>query len=142
MFAWIMRASEPEMSALTARLFDGETDLTSTEAQSFGSSAMGLFWHIEDSFLQHRGGTLDELSWATDLSILRTFLRIPAFRVAWKFNRSLFSGPYRAYVDTLLEEIEPRSTFNMGQIFTERLKAEHAKTRSSSDAPAEGELSA
>jgi len=127
MFAWIMRVSEPEMSALTARLFDGETELTSTEAQSFGSSAIGLFWHIEDSFLQHRGGTLDELSWATDQSILRSFLRIPAFRVAWTFNRTLFSGPYRAYVDGLIEEIPPRATFNMGEIFTQRLKAEQAR---------------
>jgi hypothetical protein len=90
---WTMRQSEPQMSALIARLFEGETTLTSAEAQSFGSYAAAFFWHMEDSFLQHRGGTLDGTGWATDVATLRGFLAIPAFRVAWKFNRASSSGP-------------------------------------------------
>jgi hypothetical protein len=72
-----------------------------------------VLWSIEDSFLQHRAGLLDEASWQAEMALLRTWLRIPSLRVTWKLNRGFAGGAYRDFVDALLKDTVPLEPFDL-----------------------------
>lgn len=70
---------------------------------AFYGVAGAIFWTYEDSFNQFQARTLDLTTWESDATILKRLMGHPAYRVAWKMARDGMRGPYRDYVDTLMQ---------------------------------------
>jgi hypothetical protein len=99
--------TEPRMSEAITRAISGDLTLDVSQAQMVNAFGIGIFWAVEDSFLQHKAGLLDETSWEIERTVLTTYLSFPCFRVSWRLNRMFSSGEYRSYVDTLLHTTKP-----------------------------------
>ena len=104
----IAKAAEPSFSSFMSRAYAGDLNLDAAEVRSMNAYAGAFFWSFEDSFLQHKSGLLDDASWMSDLSSLRSALTQPAYRAGWHFARQLLSGEYRDYIDSLMLEIKPQ----------------------------------
>jgi len=81
--------------------------LDPAQVEAVNAWLMALFWAYEDSYLQFQAGTLDKPGWDTDVATLKLFLALPECRASWRLNRVAASGGYRAFVDSLMEQIAP-----------------------------------
>src|SRR4029077_14649084 len=102
----LMKMTEPTLSETIVNAI--RVDATNDPAKIFAfyAFACACFWNYEDSFLQFQARTLDARSWATDVLTLKSLLRNPAYRAAWKIARNGMSGGYRDYIDTLMKEVK------------------------------------
>ena len=122
----LLRPSEPFLAEATARAFQGDVDLTAPQILAFVRLAGATFWNFEDTFFQHRAGTIDPSSAESDFASLRMFLTVPANRVAWAINRDFFAGSYRDHVDGLLREVRAAALPDMVAFWRSSLAAEMA----------------
>ena len=70
----LTKFTDPNLAAIILRAFRADPSLTDEEYFVFYGYAGALFWNYEDSFLQFKIGTLDQLSWASDVSTLERLL--------------------------------------------------------------------
>jgi len=108
----LMRMTDPTLSETIMNAFSADAAPEPSRLFAFHMFAAALFWNYEDSFLQLRAKTLDDASWATDVSTLRGLLTQPAYRASWRLMRDGMGEPYRAFVDALVREVRstpPRS---------------------------------
>jgi hypothetical protein len=94
------------------------------QIQSFFRQLSALVYNYEDSFLQHRAGTLDSSSWGTDVTALQEFFSYPGFRAAWRFNRDFMSGAFREYVDAIMRHTEGTKRLDLASAWTALLTEE------------------
>jgi hypothetical protein len=105
----VLKSAEPE---LCERYMRGTiADRSMSEAEVWSYLQMVLAQHInwEDSFLQHRAGLLDTVSWTTDQAALRRTCTFPGSRAVWRMVGANFGASYGAYVDQLLRETPAHS---------------------------------
>ncbi len=122
----ILRCTEPFLSEAMVRGFGGDTTMEPSQIQSFLRQLSALVYNYEDSFLQHRAGTLDSPSWDTDVAALREFFSYPGFRVAWRFNRDFMSGAFRDYVDAIMRGTRGTNRLDLASTWTALLTEETA----------------
>jgi hypothetical protein len=103
----VLKATEPSLRDAIALARQPNATLDAFQVQSLLYFGIALLWGVEDSFLQHRAGLLDNASWATELAVLRANVAVPDVRVTWKMNRHAATGDYRDFVDALMLEIKP-----------------------------------
>ena len=108
----LLSRTEPHLSEALTHIWRGDTEMEASQFHAVNAFNIALFWHLEDSFLQHQAELLDEVSWATEVATLRGFLTIPAIRVSWKISRLQSSGAYRAFVDSLMNETKTMKPFD------------------------------
>src|SRR5579864_5419003 len=80
----ISARTEPHLSAAMAHLADDYRTVSPSELQAYRAWLGALMWAYEDSFLQHRSGTLSAEGWEGDASALRLLASSAAFRIEWK----------------------------------------------------------
>jgi len=100
----VLARTEPYLSEAVARVVAGDTGIDPSQRQAVSAWATAILWSHEDSFLQHRAGTLDAASFETDASALKGILALPFCRVQWRGLRRLSNGAYGDYVDRLMTE--------------------------------------
>src|SRR5215469_12394146 len=71
------RTSEPEVAKVVARSSRHDTDLEAWEVFVLQGSYGTYFVHFEDAFLQFNAGTLDTISWNSELAVLTGVTRVP-----------------------------------------------------------------
>jgi hypothetical protein len=81
-----------------------DPEMDASQCHAFLIYGSTIFMHFEDSFLQHRAGTIDPSIWEADVVTLRAFLMAPAYRAAWQATRLTLAGDYRDFVDNLKRE--------------------------------------
>jgi hypothetical protein len=120
----ILRCTEPFLSEAMVRGFRGDVTMEPAQIQSFFRQLSALVYNYEDSFLQHRAGTLDSSSWGTDVAALQEFFSYPGFRAAWRFNRDFMSGAFREYVDAIMRHTEGTKRLDLSSAWTALLTEE------------------
>ena len=108
----LMRMTDPTLSETIMGAFTADAAPEPARLFAFHMYAAALFWNYEDSFLQFRAKTLDDASWATDVSTLRGLMTQPAYRASWRLMREGMGEQYRNFVDALTHEVrstQPRS---------------------------------
>lgn len=95
-------AGEHQSSVWTKAVYSTEP-LNVTEAHSFVLSIGAQMYGWEDSFLQHRAGTLEAVSYETDENTMRSLLAYPSHRAVWTASKHMFSAAFREHVDRLVE---------------------------------------
>jgi hypothetical protein len=75
------------------------------------------FAHFEDAFLQFKAGTLNALSWSSELAVLTAVAQFPQYRAVWKLVRGLYNEAYRTFVDGLMEGAKTRLEDDSGEVW-------------------------
>jgi hypothetical protein len=105
----VLKMAESEMSARYMRGTVADRSMTEAEIWSYLQMVMAQHINWEDSFLQHRAGLLDAVSWSTDAAALRRTCMFPGSRAIWRLVGPNFGASYGAYVDRLLSETSVHS---------------------------------
>lgn len=123
----LMRVTDPKLSEILVRVFQGDETVTDAEYFAMYGYAAAVFWSYEDCFLQFRSGMLDASSWESDVSTLKRLLSNAAYRAVWRAARDGIGGDYREFVDRLVAEakgIPPvRTASSLRQYIAEEIKA-------------------
>lgn len=124
----LLRMSELQMAGVLGQVYRCDETLDEAQIISFYGFASATFWNSEDSFLQHRAGTLDAASWATDVATLKGLLRSPAYRAAWTMARYAATGGYADFIDSLILEVKPQRRGDISAQWRALIAAEMAQT--------------
>jgi hypothetical protein len=111
------RISEPEVAKVIARADRYDTDLDAWEVYVLRGTHGTYFAHFEDAFLQFKAGTLDALSWSSELAVLTGVAQFPQYRAVWKLVRGLYSETYRTFVDGLVDAAKTRLNEDEGEVW-------------------------
>lgn len=113
----LLSMSDPFMSQIIAEADMNCAALNPANVWAFYGFAGAIFWTYEDSFNQFHAKTLDRTTWESDATILKRLMAYPAYRVAWKMARDGMSGPYRNYVDTLMQGTKSDTSQTFADLF-------------------------
>jgi hypothetical protein len=85
-----------------------EEPLTDAEIYQVFQATSAVWFHIEDSYYQHRDGLLDEAAGQANLTGLKFAMQLPQFRAAWPFIRpSTIGTDFVSVVDKMMAETKP-----------------------------------
>jgi hypothetical protein len=84
LLAWM---TEARMSDIFVRADAGDLSLSAPETFAHFRLCAAWFWSLEDSFVLHRAGMLDDLSWEGEMALLTGIVSIPSMRVAWQWSK-------------------------------------------------------
>jgi hypothetical protein len=89
---------------LWVKAYNGEP-LTDAEVYQVVQMTSAIWFHIEDSYYQHRDGLLDEIAGQANLTGLRFAISLPLFRAVWPFMRpSAIGTDFVTLVDKMIAE--------------------------------------
>ena len=107
-----MRWAEPAMQDRIVRAEACDVSMTPAQIGSYLIMLQAVMRNFEDGYLQHKAGTLDAASLASDVEMVRVHFATPAYRAAWRVLRSRFGADFRAYMDNFLREIKVEKSFD------------------------------
>lgn len=88
-----------ELAHVWRRGMDADPTMTREEVTQWLLVSRSAFLSGEDSFLQHKAGTLDQAAFDSYCASVRTYMSYPGFRAAWKLSATQFGKEFRAFVD-------------------------------------------
>jgi len=104
-----MRLAEPDIARAYAQGMTGRPDIEPLVYTQFFLMCRGIFLALENQFYQVRGGVLDSEAYAGyERAIAEQLLAYPGFRIWWEQSRSVFSPPFAAHIDAMIES-EPEA---------------------------------
>ena len=124
----ILRQSDSYFSETHCLAYQNSPTLTEAQILSFMQSMAATFFNWEDSFLQLKIGTLDASSFESDDNGLRRAAVLPAFRVAWRMNREIYSRDFREYVDKVIGESRQGQPLRLKSTWDMMMSEELART--------------
>ena len=124
-----LRGADPELARITVRAMNCDETLSEVDTRVFASMVAAYFQSIEDTFLQHRAGLLEKASLATDEASMRVFLLSPAYRAMWRLISLAFGGEFRAYVDDILEQVDPLPVSDISPLYKMVVREELARVK-------------
>jgi hypothetical protein len=95
----------PELAAVWNRGGDGDPTMTPDEVAQFLLMCRAAFLSGEDSFLQHKLGTLDSSAFESYSAGVRAYLSRPGFRAAWRLSAPQFGKAFRDFGDAQIAAI-------------------------------------
>jgi hypothetical protein len=108
-----------ELARVWQRGMDADPTMTREEVTQWLLVCRSAFLSGEDSFLQHKAGTLDQAAFDSYCAGVRTYMRYPGFRAAWKLSAAQFGKEFRIFVDA--QAAATQTGFGV-DIYTEWLK--------------------
>ncbi|HEY1710062.1 MAG TPA: hypothetical protein VGG10_17460 [Rhizomicrobium sp.] len=98
------RQMEPRLLDVALRGRDGDPTLEPLQVETFLRVAQATLISMEDTYIQHRLGTIDPAVWKTSTARLADLLAQPGMRAAWSSLRSYFGREFGAHCDRLIAE--------------------------------------
>jgi hypothetical protein len=98
----IFRQTDPQLMDVMVRGRAGDATLEQLQVETFLSVARASLISMEDTYLQHRLGTIDPFVWVTSTSRLADALAQPGMRAAWSGFRPAFSKDFVEHCDSLI----------------------------------------
>jgi hypothetical protein len=101
----IMFMAQPHISALFGRMTQGETDFSQTELIQLSLALRLALADLQDSYIQHKAGLADELSFDGARHITSLFVGYPVLRVLWQVARPTFPDEIARMVDGIADGV-------------------------------------
>jgi hypothetical protein len=111
-----MAASEGEAAEIRARGDAADQSLDATQSQKYLMRSLATLRLLEELFYQHADGMLDEVRWETNILRVRTFLRAPGFRAAWRTQSETFRSDFGLWIDNIMRETPVTSNPNAAAV--------------------------
>jgi hypothetical protein len=101
----IWKFGEPHNVGIVARVWNGESDFTQTEATQLAYLVRSILFGLQDQFLLNRLSLVDATQAATAERGVQRIFSAPAFRALWTMNHSGYAPEFAAYVEALLQDV-------------------------------------
>ena len=95
--------SDPHMGQLASRVDAGETQFSAQELFQLRMRVRASLISAQDTYVQHKAGLADQITFDNNLTIIRGVLAQPVYRAIWKSTRTSFAPDWMAYVDQVIE---------------------------------------
>jgi len=95
--------SEPRMADLNVRISAGETQLNAQELYLLNLRLRGILTSVQDTFVQHKAGLVDQITMDAALAATKTFLSQPVNRAIWKGTRATYAPQLAAWAEAMIE---------------------------------------
>jgi len=95
--------SDPHMSQLASRVDAGETKFSAQELFQLRMRVRASLISAQDTYVQHKAGLADQITFDNNLTIIRGVLAQPVYRAIWKSARTSFAPDWMAYLDQVIE---------------------------------------
>src|SRR5579863_8644795 len=96
--------AQPDLGDLLARATGGETEFSSGEAYQLHMMLRISLLSLQDNFVQHRAGLVDQITYDNLQVASRTMLSRAVFRAIWNDTRLSFAPELRKLVDSIIAE--------------------------------------
>src|SRR5689334_18289517 len=108
---FVLRVIDPSLLPAWTMGLRGAADIGSDRHFQFMYMARARFVSLEDSFLQHRNGLMDEGAFAGHIEAFKLVFSARGLRAAWKLTRSIYDSEFADFVDRLaVEPLVPEQT--------------------------------
>jgi hypothetical protein len=101
----VWKLGEPHNAELLARVWNGDTDFTSTEASQLVYLLRASLLGFQDQYLLHKLSLIDSMQNETQERAVKRLLAAPAFRALWTISRNAFAAEFTGYIDALLRDV-------------------------------------
>ena len=79
-----MWASQPDIARVVAKMFSGETDFSNDETVQLSGYGRCMLVSLQDNYLQHKAGLVDQITLETSLMATRLMFSQPVMRSFYK----------------------------------------------------------
>jgi hypothetical protein len=121
-----LTVANSELAPVWQKGMDGDPTLTRDELTQWILICRAMFLSGEDSFLQHKVGTLDQAAFESYCAGIRTYMSRPGFRAAWRLLASQFGNGFRTFVDAQVAATPIASQVDMHAEWQKLVQAERA----------------
>jgi hypothetical protein len=100
----ILRIAGPELVQSQYKGAYGEDHLSLIELRQFQMIFTSMLHSFEDTFFHHRQKLIDEASFASTITTIRSLLSLPGYRVMWRQIRPMYEQSFVAFMDGIAEQ--------------------------------------
>jgi hypothetical protein len=108
----LLRMSDPSLSRVLSKGRWLPEQLTFDEVEQFFAACHAMFRNHEDTFLQHKAGMLNDMTFRSAAQSAKGMFGWPGHRVFWLRSRDAYIPEFVAFMDGLMEEQPFRPPFN------------------------------
>ena len=123
----LMQISEPQNASVWIKGMHAPQTLTGEEMERYLLMCRSGFTSMEDSFLQHRAGLLDESAFKSMTAGVRGQLASRGLRAAWVLLSHQFGPDFVAYLNQQLAATKPQSAEDRRQRWTSAIETAKAQ---------------
>ena len=101
---WMESISGGEALAITLRGNAGDNTFDVAQYVHYTNQVWAVLFLLENNFIQHRMGVIDEREFSAILGPFRFYAALPGFRAFWLQVHQLFDRPFASFLDGLIEK--------------------------------------
>lgn len=101
---FLLRVIDPSLLPAWMMGLSGAPDIGPDRHFQFMYMARARFLSLEDSFLQHRNGLMDEGAFVGHVEAFKLVFAARGLRAAWKLTRATYDQEFANFVDRLAKE--------------------------------------
>lgn len=98
-----MIMASPDLAEVVQRGMAGNKELTREEFNQWTLICRSLFITVEDSFMQHKSGLLDDVAFHSFEAGTRTFFSSPGLRASWQLASGQYGKETRQFIDSIIK---------------------------------------
>jgi hypothetical protein len=98
-----MIMASPDLAEVVQRGMAGNKELTREEFNQWTMICRSLFITVEDSFMQHKSGLLDDVAFHSFEAGTRTFFSSPGLRASWQLASGQYGKETRKFIDSIIK---------------------------------------
>ena len=96
--------TEPNVCNVWTRVLSGETEFAPSEIYQLNMSMRIQLLNLQDAFVQHSAGLIDNITFENALNITSSNMAQPIYRALWFRNRDTYAPGMRELVDRLIRQ--------------------------------------
>jgi hypothetical protein len=119
--------AHPDIARILNLGLNGDEALNDTELVSFYQVMAAMFINFEDSFRQHRAGTLDDESLESDRgAVLNWAAVLPGFRAVWEIEKGGFATDFRMHMDEVIRSVKLGARPDLTEVWKAKVREQRA----------------
>jgi hypothetical protein len=122
----LLRCASEDMSAVRLRFLAGDLSMNEREIDTALYTYLAIWRSFEDSFLQHKLGTIGSESFLTDTAIVRFLFTYPSQRATWRLIRARYASDFRDHVNAIMNETKTTQPVLEADLWRQLVKEELA----------------
>ena len=123
-----LKLAEESLAPVFTKGLNGDESMSNVEVDRFMSLARSAFLNGEDAFLHRAAGQIDDATWRSVVVSLRSFLRAPGLRAAWRLSANQYGEDFVMFMNGILSETPVAPASDRLAAWVEAVRAEKAQT--------------
>jgi hypothetical protein len=104
----LVAIAQSGMAESFARMQWAEGERSAADVDTFNLFSRASFYGLEDAFLQHGQGLMDEQAYNSVLGTMKAIFSLPGTRASWLLQKTSFDAHFVSLVEGLIHELPLR----------------------------------